>query len=90
MHERTCPWIWEGVFRIWDLVRGRYEGIGGSAAGGMLYCCTAVVTARYGAVLISWGGMIRGVLGDIGGGGWFEDEGCVIMGVIVLGDEGAW
>jgi len=32
--KRTCPWIWEGVSRTWDLMRGRYGGIRGSALGG--------------------------------------------------------
>ena len=39
MHERTCPWIWVRVFRTWDLMIRRYEGIRGSALVGMLYCC---------------------------------------------------
>jgi len=62
------------------------------------------VTARYGGVLASLGGMIRGVvetrvlrrygvgdLGDIGGRGWFVKMGgemCVIRGVVVPGDAG--
>jgi len=37
--KRTCPWIWGGVFRIWDLMRGRYEGVNGSARGDVLLLC---------------------------------------------------
>ena len=63
-------------------MRGRYEGIGGSAAGGMLYCC------------VGSDGMIRGCPDQLGRYG----EGCLGSGGfqryrergVVCEDGGCW
>ena len=66
------------------------EGIHGSA-GWECFIAVSEVTVWYGAVPTRRGSMTRGVLGDIVGEGWFVRMGdvwCVMIGVIVLGDEG--
>ena len=82
-------------------MRGRYEGIHGSALVGMFYCCTGSdgtirgcpdQAERYDDECLGsrsfeeiWGGG----LGDIRGRGWFVRMGgvwCMMIGAVVPGD----
>jgi len=65
--QKDLPVDMGGVFRTWDLMRGRYEGIRGSVWVCILYCC------------IGSGGTIRGCPSQVGGlaGAFLVPHGCM-------------